>query len=333
MATAITAEMFVKALIKRGIKYRFYKDFADFKVHNRNAQQGWGPIYGFLNHNFASDISDASSARYLYNGDLARGLPGPLVQMMIEDDGTLVLIGWGAANHSGPGDDKFIALVKKNALPLDRDFKPSTSGTSSSSLTSPMNAHFVGQEMAYGAKGTSAQYKTMIAVNAVVMELCGGPDNGYSGGSVGAHREVTTNRSDPTGFPAYQIRNDVNALLKAWNSVVPPVIQIPPIGDAPVSTQPAPDIANPTVRQIWSWDGIPAVDANEPGQDNDFWSAKNTLVFMYRAIIDLRKKTVTLMTASEEQDKAIGEIRATQLEMLAILKPEQPASTVTQDNA
>jgi hypothetical protein len=44
---------------------------------------------------------------------------------------------------------------------------------------------------------------------------------GYSGGSVIGHRECTVERSDPVGIPMWQLRRDINALLKAGPAGTP----------------------------------------------------------------------------------------------------------------
>lgn len=55
--------------------------------------QGWGPLYGCLVcHNFSSDGADEGSLAFLYNEHLSRGMPGPLSQFAITDDGAAWVI-------------------------------------------------------------------------------------------------------------------------------------------------------------------------------------------------------------------------------------------------
>lgn len=211
MATSITADDMLAALKKWGITPKFYA--SDWRTHNRNAVQGWGELYGFVVHNFASDISDSSSLAYLYNGDSARSLPGPLSQFAITDDGQVWIIGWGTANHCKSVDRDLHALVLKDAAPLDRDFVPDSSDASNGGTDS--NPHYIGVEMTYGKAATAAQRATCVRLAAAMVDMLGGPTKGYSGGSVIGHREATTTRSDPTGVPMWQFRRDVNALLTA----------------------------------------------------------------------------------------------------------------------
>jgi hypothetical protein len=203
------------ALAKWGITPKFYKP--DWRDHNRNAVQGWGPIYGFVVHNFGSDTSDPNSLAYLYNGDLARGMPGPLSQFSITDDGQVWVIGWGTANHCGFMDKDLHALVLKDSAPLDRDFRPDSSDATGGGI-GKVNPYYIGVEMTYGAAPTDAQRKSVVLLGAALMDALG---PGYTGGSCVGHRECTTARSDPTGVPMWQYRRDVNALLKAGPAGAP----------------------------------------------------------------------------------------------------------------
>ncbi|MER7070981.1 N-acetylmuramoyl-L-alanine amidase [Terrabacter sp. NPDC000476] len=211
MATALTADAMLAALAKWGIEPRFYK--SDWRTHHRTAQQGFGPINGFVVHNFGSDTSDPNSLAYLYNGDLARGMPGPLSQFSITDDGTVWIIGWGTANHTGFLDKDLHALVLNDAAPLDKDFRPNASGSSGTgSGTNRPNVHYLGVEMTYGKKPTAAQRRSVVLLGAALMDALG---PGYTGGSVVGHREATSQRSDPVGIPMWELRQEINALLKA----------------------------------------------------------------------------------------------------------------------
>jgi len=223
------------ALKKWGIMPKFYKP--DWRTHNRDAQQGWGPINGFVVHNFGSDTSDPNSLAYLYNGDLARRLPGPLSQFAITDDGQVWVIGWGAANHTGFMDKDLHALVLKDAAPLAADFKPDGSGSTPSSGMGAVNPHYVGVEMTYGKAPTAAQRTSVARLGAALMDALG---TGYTGGSVVGHRECTTQRSDPVGVPMWQLRRDINALLKAGTVA----------GSGTSTPAPAPSTPKPTTVTV-----------------------------------------------------------------------------------
>jgi hypothetical protein len=235
MATSITAQLMLAALDKWGIVPKFYKP--DWATHNRNAQQGFGPINGFVIHNFGSDTSDPNSLAYLYNGDLARGMPGPLSQFAITDDGTVWVIGWGTANHTGSMAKALHALVIDDKAPLDRDYKP-TVRTGDAGSMNGVNPHYLGVEMTYGKAPTSAQRASAVRLAAALMDLLG---PGYTGGSVVGHRECTLDRSDPVGVPMGAFRRDVNALLKSE----------PGRASSDTTTTPAGDDM-PTPAELWN---------------------------------------------------------------------------------
>lgn len=224
MATALTADAMLAALNKWGITPRFYRD--DWRTHNRNAAQGFGPINGFVIHNFGSDASDPNSLAYLSRGDLARGMPGPLSQFAITDDGTVWVIGWGTANHTGSMSRALHALILKDAAPLGADYRPGVRAGDAGSI-SGVNDNYLGVEMTYGKAPTPAQRKSVTLLAAALMDALGA---GYTGGSVIGHRECTVDRSDPVGIPMWQLRRDINALLKSG-----------PTGTAPTPAPAAPE--------------------------------------------------------------------------------------------
>lgn len=230
MSTSITAADLINAFKRRGVKYRFYKDWTDFISHNRNhaganagvTEGGFGPLKGVIGHNFGSSGGDTNQLAYLYRGDgPSSSKPGPLCLGGIVDDGTVVLIGWGAATHAGPADPTTIKWLEADAMPLDRERKPLTNGNTPG--TKPVNPFYLGFEMCHGPEGpTEAQRKALVLATAAIMEMLGGPAKGYSGGSFAMHRELTTSRSDPQGVARDgSLRREVNALLKQWATAAP----------------------------------------------------------------------------------------------------------------
>lgn len=299
MATDITLDMVLAAFKKRGVQYKFYNGRDAVERLNRNAaysnrtKDGFGPLRGLFIHNFASDISDASSNAYLARGDAGRDLPPPLSQFSIDDLGCVWLIGWGTANHASAGDSTVEAKARADAMPLDRDLKPSS--TNPKILLAPF---YLGVEMLYGAAPTLLQRKAVVLLAATLMELFG---EGYTGGSTVMHRETHTTRSDPVGFKGYELRKEVNALLAAWKK-----------GDVPVVTNPtplqpsdkiAPAVANPDTRQMWQWDGIGAPYPSPAAGTNDFWSPASYLRELF-LLVDKRtaelSKAVETLTAKVE---------------------------------
>lgn len=216
MSTDIKPDDFLASLKKWGVPFRFYKDRADWLTHNRNAQQGNGPYRGTVKHNTAS-TSQTGMLEYLYRGDgPTSSKPGPLCQVAIPKVGDVVLIGWGTATHAGPGDEKVEAVAREDKLPLDRELRPSTNGASPSSMTTPINPHYIGDESMHAAEGpTDHQRRMAVLVHCAILDMLGGPAAGYSAGSVLMHRELTTSRSDPQGWAPGEFRRAVDAQLKA----------------------------------------------------------------------------------------------------------------------
>jgi hypothetical protein len=223
MTTSITADDLLRAFTKRGVRFRFYKDKADFLTHNRNfaganagaTPGGFGPIRGLVWHNTAMTASEKAQLSYLYTGDGPySGKPGPLCLGAITIDGTVVLIGWGACTHAGPGDPKTEALLRSDAMPLNSERTPTTNIKSSGTV--PINPFYLGFEVC-GTSVNATQRKTLVLASAAILEMLGGPSAGYSGGSIAMHRELTTTRSDPVGIAKDGSgRREVNALLRSW---------------------------------------------------------------------------------------------------------------------
>lgn len=237
MSTTVTADDLLAALKRRGVPFRFYKDKADFLVHNRNhagantsvTPGGFGPIRGVVAHTTAMTASEATQMRYLYTGDgEGSSKPGPLCLGGIAYDGTVVLMGWGTATHCGPGDPKTMKLAIADAMPLDREVAPLMNGTNP--LAVAVNPFFLGFEVC-GTSVNAKQRKTLTLASAAILEMLGGPTAGYSGGSLVMHREWTTNRSDPQGIPKDGVlRREVNALLRGFAAT-----ELPPTAPKPTT--------------------------------------------------------------------------------------------------
>lgn len=155
MATPMTPAQVLAQLRKFGIPFTEYKDW---KTHNRNHIGAWGPVHGFMVHHTGSDAQD--QRELLYRG--VSGLPGPLCQFGLAQDGTVHLVGWGRANHAGAGDDDVLHAVK-NELTIPEDNESNTDG----------NRHFYGVEVWYSGahEMTVAQYSTLRLLAAAVCDF------------------------------------------------------------------------------------------------------------------------------------------------------------------
>jgi hypothetical protein len=147
-------------------------------------------------------------------------MPGPLSPFAITDDGQVWVIGWGTANHTG-----------------------SMSG---------VNDNYLGVEMTYGKAPTPAQRKSVTLLAAALMDALGA---GYTGGSVIGHRECTVDRSDPVGVPMWQLRRDINALLKTGTAGTTPAPAAPEQDDIMAMTpaeraQLVKEIAQATANEV-----------------------------------------------------------------------------------
>lgn len=229
MTTTITPDEFLASLDKWGVSWAFYSTRADWLTHNRNAARnnasatpgGFGPLSGVVAHNTAG-TAQAGMIDYLYRGDAARNLPGPLAHCGILKAPTtrwsgamVVLLGWGTTNHAGPSDPKVFARMKADTLPLDRELRPTTSGPTDPGavLVAP---YLLGFEMCHAAEGpTAEQYRQAVLWTCACLDVMGGPARGYSAGSFAMHRELTLSRSDPQGVGKAQLRRDVAAAFKA----------------------------------------------------------------------------------------------------------------------
>jgi hypothetical protein len=199
MATPMTADQFLRQLQKWGVAY---VEAAGWRTRNRNAAGLWGPVTGVLLHHTGDDAPDSADQRVLTEG--RADLPGPLCHWGMRDDGTVVLIGWGRANHAGRG----AANVRNALLTEGYGTRPPFPGED----TVDGNQIFYGQETMYsGAQPpTSVAYAATVRVFAAVCDF-----HNWSGRSCIGHREWTARKPDPGHLDMTQFRADVDALLEA----------------------------------------------------------------------------------------------------------------------
>ncbi|MEU5957552.1 peptidoglycan-binding protein [Streptomyces sp. NPDC047525] len=198
MATPMTAVQLVAQLRKFGIPYKEYKNW---KTHNRNHKGAWGPVHGLMVHHTGSDAKD--QRELLYAG--IAGLPGPLCHFGLAQDGTIHLVGWGRANHAGMGDDDVLdAVIDEKKVPADNE--SNTDG----------NARFYGVEIWYSGSHemSDAQYATLRLLAAAICDF-----HDWSEGSVIGHGEWgSPGKWDPGYKPGKMmnmdaVRKDIRATL------------------------------------------------------------------------------------------------------------------------
>lgn len=97
------------------------------------------------------------------------------------------------------------------------------------------------------------------------------------------HQHVPENgHGDPGKFPWTTVANYAKAIVSPPTTEVPPVTTPLPV---PTESTRAPDIPNPSAKQIWDWDGIPAWDAAT--NTNKYWSAASTLTWTFRKLFQI----------------------------------------------
>ncbi|MER5883079.1 peptidoglycan-binding protein [Streptomyces sp. NPDC001941] len=206
MATPMTATQIVTQLKKYGIPFKEYKDW---KSHNRNHKGSWGPVHGLMVHHTGSDSTD--QRELLYKG--LADLPGPLCHVGLAQDGTIHLVGWGRANHAGAGDDDVLAAVIAEK-PIPPDNESNTDG----------NARFYGVEIWYSGSHemSAAQYSTLRLLAAAICDF-----HDWHAGSVIGHGEWgSPGKWDPGYAPGRmmdmdKVRADIKATIAKGKPTTP----------------------------------------------------------------------------------------------------------------
>jgi hypothetical protein len=198
----MAGQTFVDRVRARGVKV---VEMPNWKTTNRNSVGPWSDVFGIVEHHTGGDTVDP----YGYAGFLQRGstaLVGPLCQFSTAPNGDLYMIGWGRCNHAGGGDPNVLAAVKADAVPLDRELKPTVGNTTGVDG----NRAFYGNEIMYSGSHpmTAAQLETSLVVDVVICEY-----HGWTGSSVIAHREWSRDKPDPGYQDQAAKRRMVNARL------------------------------------------------------------------------------------------------------------------------
>jgi len=214
MATPMSADKLLSQLRKWGVRY---EEYGNWRTHNRNHMGAWGPVHGLMVHHTGSDSRDQRAL--LRDG--VSGLPGPLAQFGLAQDGTVHLIGHGRANHAGAGDPDVLAAV------INESYGQRPPADNQSSVDG--NARFYGVEIWYSGshKMTDAQYAALRKLSAAICDA-----HGWSAKSVIGHGEWgSPGKWDPGHAPGKMmdmsaVRDDIAATLS---------------GQADKPTEPAPD--------------------------------------------------------------------------------------------
>jgi hypothetical protein len=188
MATPITANAFVEALKKAGLRV---EEVRDWRNHNRNHKGPWGPVHGVMIHHTATNGAK-QTVDLCYDG--RAGLPGPLAHGVITKDGTVHLVGHGRANHAGLGDDEVLEAVIAERKP-PRPNEMNTDG----------NRCFYGFECENLGDGKdpwpAVQLEAITRAAAAVCRV-----HAWTSRSVIGHLEWQPGKIDPKGFTMTSLR-------------------------------------------------------------------------------------------------------------------------------
>lgn len=216
MATPMTPDQLISQLKKWNAPFKEYKDW---RTHNRNHKGPWGPVNGFMWHHTGSDNLD--QRELLRNG--YEGLPGPLCHFGVAQDGIVWLIGWGRANHAGLGDDDVLdAVIAEKPVPVDNE--ANTDG----------NRRFYGAEFWYSGSHpmTAAQYTSGIKLSCAILDF-----HKWNENSVIGHGEWQPGKWDPgmkagTMMNMDTVRSGIKTALSKGSK---PPVEKPPV-EPPVIT-------------------------------------------------------------------------------------------------
>ncbi|WP_236240020.1 N-acetylmuramoyl-L-alanine amidase [Streptomyces sp. CC228A] len=196
MATPLSAGTFLKALRTEGLTV---VEVDGWRTRNRNHAGPWGPVHGVMIHHTATRGA-ARTVEICRDG--RPDLPGPLCHGVITKDGRVHLVGYGRANHAGPGDDDVLrAVVAERGLPPVNE--ANTDG----------NRRFYGFECENLGNGDdpwpAAQLDAIARAAAAVCRR-----HGWTARSVIGHLEWQPGKVDPRGFTMDGMRARVAERLK-----------------------------------------------------------------------------------------------------------------------
>jgi hypothetical protein len=197
MVAPLTPDEIVAALKRWHVPYRETPGW-----RTRANSRGWGDVTGFMWHHTGDDAPDGTDLRVVTEG--RAGLPGPLCNFGLADDGTVHLVAAGAANHAGGGDARVLAAVRAEsylvAPPAPRfthtDLLNGVSGAVSG------NPLFYGCEAFYYNTNSPKLWATMPLLAAAIIDALDRKDtaNKWTAKSGIGHKEWQRGKVDPRTF-------------------------------------------------------------------------------------------------------------------------------------
>ncbi|HEY9015593.1 MAG TPA: N-acetylmuramoyl-L-alanine amidase [Gemmatimonadales bacterium] len=189
MAPPLSATKLLSALRAEGLQIL---EHGTWKTHNRNHKGPFDQLHGVMLHHTGDYTSEAQMVQLCYDG--RSDLPGPLCHGVIDKRGRIHLVGYGRANHAGPGDpDVLAAVIAERPLPADNE------------ATVDGNRHFWGFEAINRGDGKDpwpeVQVEAMVRAPAAILRAYGWGKKGDT--STIGHLEWQPGKPDPRGpgFP------------------------------------------------------------------------------------------------------------------------------------
>ncbi|GFH34280.1 N-acetylmuramoyl-L-alanine amidase [Streptomyces pacificus] len=196
MAPPMPAQTLVDILRAEGLTV---VEVGNWRTHNRNSRGPWGPVHGVMVHHTVTSGTQRTV-------DICRtgysGLPGPLCHVVVAKDGTIYLVGYGRANHAGPGDGDVLRAVIAETPARPRDDDADTDG----------NAHFYGFECENLGDGKDPWPQAQLeAIERAAAAVC--RYHGWGPRSVIGHLEWQPGKIDPRGFTMDSLRDRIGDRL------------------------------------------------------------------------------------------------------------------------
>lgn len=180
MSVPMTSSQMKRALEQEGCKLSW---ISGWETNNRNHKGAWGEVHGVLIHHTAG--VSKTMPQFCFNGTAA--LPGPLCHAVATKAGRTFLVGNGRANHAG-----LIAANAMDSLKAEDGRHPAPGPDSVDG-----NRQLYGLEIENMGDGKDPypreQYDQSVRWAAAICRF-----HGWTAESIGAHKEVTRRKIDPS---------------------------------------------------------------------------------------------------------------------------------------
>lgn len=204
MAKPLTADQFrniASRLKARGYTVKFYPGW-----ETRGRPYSFGPINGFVWHHTGSSGQSDSYLKFLFV-DGRPGIPGPLCQFAVRDNGEIWIGATGRANHAGKGSSRTLnTVIGESYDGYNKEISPGSDDMDG-------NTRYLGVEIMYSGSNemSSAQYNAAVSLGAEVMREYG---DGWTALSCIGHREHSGRKWDPGSHKLYTMRRDARTVLQ-----------------------------------------------------------------------------------------------------------------------